>query len=192
MTPRNPRKAFAFLAVPAALLLMAQPGWAAPDLNGNAGLFGMDCAQMNPMRIAQAESGKPGHASNPAEREQRRQRMIKELGLNPEQAQKMKAIKEQGRGQGRALNQQLHAKRQALMQYLQSPGANEAQARSMNNDINNLQKQISELRLKSWFAMRKVMTPEQLQKLNRLKRPGGNNRPGSHAGPPDHDRDGDM
>lgn len=180
MTPRNPRKAFAFLAVPAALLLMAQPSLAAPSFGGTPSLFELDCAQMNPMQVAQAE---PGRAGNPADREQRRQRMIKELSLSPEQAQKIKAIKEQGREQGRALNQQLRAKRQAMMQYLQSPNANEAQARTLNSDIHTLQKQISELRLKSWFAMRKVMTPEQLQKMNRLKPPG------MRSGPPNGDRD---
>lgn len=175
MTQRNPRKAFAFLAVPAMLLLMAQPVLASPFPGG------IPCADdnMSSLQIAQARPN-----VSPAEREKRRQYFIKALGLSPDQAQKIQAIKQQGREQSKVLDQQLHTKRQALMQYLQSPTANESQARAMNAEINTLQKQLSELRLKSWFSMRAIMTPEQLQKMKQLKPPGGR-----HPGGPENRSD---
>lgn len=163
MINRNPLKAAAFLAVPAALLLMAQPVFAESFWGGQEfGRFG------DQHQIAQGPNG-----GNSQARQERQQQMIQQLGLNPVQAEKVKAIMQQGQDQSKALHQQLRTKRQAMMKYLQSPDANENQARGMNAEINELQRQLSEIRLKSWFAMRSQMTPEQLQKMSQLKRPGG-------------------
>jgi Spy/CpxP family protein refolding chaperone len=72
------------------------------------------------------------------------------------------------------------------MQYLQSPNANESQARALNAEINDLQRQLSELRLKTWFGMRAQMTPEQIQKLNQMKGQfrGGQGNGDRHFGGP--------
>lgn len=176
MTNRNPFKATAFLAVPTALLLMAQPVFAESFWGaGNGQDFGRFDGGQN--RIAQGQA--PGNSQT---RQDRQQQMIQQLGLNPDQAEKVKGIMQQGKAQSQALHQQLRAKRQAMMKYLQSPEANESQARSMNADINDLQRQLSEIRLKSWFAMRAQMTPEQLQKMSQMKRPGGGMGPGGRAG----------
>ncbi len=175
MINRNPFKATAFLAVPTALLLMAQPVFAESFWGaGNGQDFGRSGDQN---RIAQGQA--PG---NSQARQERQQQMIQQLGLSPDQAEKVKGIMQQGKAQSQALHQQLRTKRQAMMKYLQSPDANESQARSMNADINDLQRQLSEIRLKSWFAMRSQMTPEQLQKMSQMKRPGGGMGPGGRGG----------
>lgn len=95
--------------------------------------------------------------------------MERELGLNPEQAQKVSATMQQGRAQSAALRQQLKAKREAMMRYVQSPDATEAGARSLNAEMNELQRQLGEIRLKTWFSMRSQLTPAQLEKLKALK-----------------------
>jgi len=178
MTNRNPFKATAFLAVPTALLLMAQPVFA-ESFQGAGN--GQDFGRFNGGQNYIAQGQVPG---NSQARPDRQQQMIQQLGLSPDQTEKVKGIMQQGKAQSQALHQQLRAKRQAMMKYLQSPEANESQARSMNADINDLQRQLSEIRLKSWFAMRSQMTPEQLQKMSQMKRPGGGMGSGGRAGQP--------
>lgn len=179
MNNRTPFVKAAFLAVPLALMLCPLAGAAAP--------FGPQSGEYSDMLIAQNQSsanpGKPGVGANP------HQRFAEELGLSPEQSRKVEAIMAQGREQSRILRQQLKVKRQAMMQYLQSSSASEPQARTLNADINDLQRQLGEVRLKTWFAMRSQLTPEQLEKLKALKARHRENKsggPGSHqGGPPD-------
>ena len=45
--------------------------------------------------------------------------------------------------------------------------ANEGKARGMLSEVNRLQNQLSELRLKSWFALRSTLTPEQLEQIKK-------------------------
>jgi Spy/CpxP family protein refolding chaperone len=94
--------------------------------------------------------------------------MERELGLNPEQTQKFNSTMQQGRAQSLALRQQLKAKREAMMSYVQSSNATEAGARNLNADINKLQRQLGEVRLKTFFSIRSQLTPAQFEKLKAL------------------------
>lgn len=149
----------AFLAVPLALMLCPVAGAETPSGAGADARHG---------RLTAQSQG----SANP------RQQFATELGLSPEQSRKVDAIMAQGREQSRVLRQQLQAKRHTMMQYLQSSSANEAQARTLNSDMNDLQRQLGEVRLKTWFAMRSQLTPEQLDKLKALKARQGNTRSG--------------
>jgi len=144
---RNRIKALMVLAIPA-ILATSQPGaWAEPGQGSAMG-------------------GQPGSRPSP---EARHQMMMQQMGLTSEQAEKMKALREQGKAQSQALQQQLKTKRQAMMQYMQSPDATEAQARRMHNELNDLQRQMGEQRIKSWFQMRTFLTPEQMQKMQQMR-----------------------
>lgn len=175
MNNRNPLKALSFLLVPTALLLLSAPGYCE--------------GPSAPKASAPSEHSGRRHNENEAH-----QAFSKQLGLSPEQSQKVKAIMQEGHQQSQTMKEQLRAKRKALMQYLQTPNASQSQALSMNADINATQRQMSELRLKTFFAMRAQLTPEQLQKLPQLKRPdgmgGGDGSPGCMrhrpSGSPDH------
>lgn len=125
--------------------------------------------------IAQAEP----QALSPAEREARRQEWLKKIGITPEQDQKISALRAQGRQQVEALHTQLRNKKQALFAYLKMPNATEAQARLLNNEINDLQRRLSEIRLKTWFAMRSQLTPEQLARIHELRPKSGSHVPRS-------------
>lgn len=170
MNQQSPLKALAFLAVPTALLLMSAPVWAEP-FQGE----GERPPQHGAHSMGKGHPQQVGGPRQQGQRPARRSQMMEQLGLSAEQKQKVKALMEQGKGQSKSLNEQLKTKRQAMMQYLQSPNASEAKAKSMNNEINDIQRQLSELRLKTWFDMRSILTPEQLQKLNQMKGklPGG-------------------
>lgn len=152
MYNRMPLQKLAVLGLPLALLLnlLTVSTWADPSSHGGRG------------------QGQPNHSPSGSP-DERHQHMIKELGLNPEQGQKVKSIMEQGRAQSQALREQLKAKRKSMMQYLQTPNATEAGARTLNSDINDLQRRLSEIRLKTWFSMRSQLNAEQLQKLQALK-----------------------
>jgi len=104
---------------------------------------------------------------------------LQQLNLNKDQQQKVEKIIAEGHRQGLVLKGQLRAKRRALMQYLQTPDANQTQALSMNVEINALQRQLGELRLKTFFSMRAQLSPEQIQKLQHLQK-SRLSEPGSH------------
>lgn len=173
MNTRTSIQKSALLAAPLAWLLFSPLSFAA--------LPQASTALAPPLLIAQ-NTVSVGNGTNGASANHR-PHIMEQLGLTPEQSQKVKSIKAQGRSQSSALHQQLLTKRQALMKYLQSPGASETQARNMNADINETQRQLSEVRLKTWFAMRSQLTPAQLQKLNQLtpKRSSGPHG-GGHGG----------
>lgn len=149
MCNRMPLQKLAVLALPLALLLNLLPVSASADPSSQGG---------------RVQGQAASHSAD-----ERHQQMVKELGLSPEQGQKVKSTMEQGRAQSQPLREQLKTKRKAMMQYLQTPNATEAGARALNSDINDLQRRLSEIRLKTWFSIRSQLNPEQLQKLQALK-----------------------
>jgi Spy/CpxP family protein refolding chaperone len=182
MTKRNSMQALAVLAIPVALLMLSIPAQADPFQGGGNGgqNFGPP-----PQATGRMQQGGPDGQGGM--RQGHHSQLMQQLGLSQEQSQKIKAMMQQGRSQGQALHQQLKTKRQALMQYLQSPDATESKARALNGEINDIQRQLSELRLKTWFGMRAQLTPEQLQKLGQMKAqfgggPEGNRRFGGQNG----------
>lgn len=173
MYNRMPLQKLAVLALPLALLLNLLPGLASADPSNQASQGGR-------------MQGRSSHSSASSS-DERHQQMIKELGLSPEQGQKVKSTMEQGRAQSQPLREQLKSKRKAMMQYLQTPNATEAGARTLNNEINDLQRRLSEVRLKTWFSMRSQLNPEQLQKLQAIKAKqwAQRSKSGGHPHPPE-------
>ena len=97
--------------------------------------------------------------------------------MTAEQREQIKAIMQQGKSQNAGVQNQIKAKRTALMNYMQTPDASEAKARAMMNELHNLQKQASEQRLKTYFQMRGKLTPEQRKNLKFMA--DGEGGPGS-------------
>lgn len=116
--------------------------------------------------------GPPGCHSEPCRSKmQQRRQMFEQLGLSPEQTRKIRGVVQQGREQGRILRERMRAKQKEMMTYIHSANAQEGPAHNINNEIIELQRQLSELRLKTWFAIRSHLTPEQRQKMSQLKPP---------------------
>lgn len=105
----------------------------------------------------------------PAERDARRKEMQSKLGISDEQSAKLKAIREHNHGKAEQLHQQMRLKRQALMEYVSTPNSDPEKARAMQQEIDQLQKQISNLRMDAWFEMRKVLNPEQLRQMQSIR-----------------------
>lgn len=102
--------------------------------------------------------------------EKRHELIMKKLGVTPAQAEELKAIREGNRREGGQLKEEIRLKQKALMAYMTSPGATEAGALDRQNEIAALRNRMSELRIKTWFAIREKLTPEQLEKLTRMRR----------------------
>ncbi len=98
--------------------------------------------------------------------------LLSRLGLSEEQSTKVKAIMEQGRMESQVLYQQLKEKRDALMSYLKTDDAIESKALTMNEDIQTLRGRLGEMRLKTWFAIREHLTPEQRHNLQHAEKTG--------------------
>ena len=102
--------------------------------------------------------------------------MFERLNLTAEQKQKLQSVRQQKQGQGQQLHQQIEQKRKALMQYMTQPNASESKALSMSKEIANLQEQAAEMRIQTWFQMKAIFTPEQLQQLQQMRQQVGQRR----------------
>ncbi len=182
-------KATAFLAVPMMWATLAlPPGWAEPFGNDNTpGIqddFGFEATPPGDADML-AEGFRPGGPREGLGGGRFRQgggfrqgnggpnEAMGRMGISPEQLQRIQAIQQQGKNESNSLMQQLKSKRQALMQYMQSPNATEAQARALSNDMQRIQGQLSDLRIRTYFRMRNEMTPEQFQMFLKTRQSHG-------------------
>ena len=90
---------------------------------------------------------------------------LKDLNLSEEQREKLKTMMQDGREKSQALREKSKGRYRAMMDYMADPSATEAKALEMQRDIQADQAKMSELRIQSWFKMRSVLTPEQLQQV---------------------------
>lgn len=123
------------------------------------------------------------------------------IGLTPEQKAKLEELRKARQGERKAHFEKMQRLRQEMRELMQDPQANE-------KDILNLYEQMSSLRaerfrnsLRDRTEFRKILTPEQLQKLDRFKARIGERRnvlggrflgPRAMAGPPRFPRQGRM
>lgn len=103
-----------------------------------------------------------GH-TQPQPQDGRDQRMAGHL--TSEQMQQVKSIREGAKAEAQALQRQIRQKRQALMQYVQSPQADESRAMAMNRELSDLMARVGELRIQTVFRMKEVLPSEQFERF---------------------------
>lgn len=98
---------------------------------------------------------------------------LKELNLSPDQIQKIKQIR--SRYQGR-LTQERQAVQQAQreLKELMAGDASAEQVRQKFDQVQRLRQELGDTRMESMLAIRRVLNPEQRQKLANLMRQRGN------------------
>lgn len=99
-------------------------------------------------------------------------KMFKRLGLSEEQKTQMKALREQSKAEKEQYETQLSeykTKRKALMS---AETFDEAAFINLNAEYQNTFAQLALLKAKTKFAMKSVLTDEQLAKLEKAKRQG--------------------
>jgi periplasmic protein CpxP/Spy len=92
-----------------------------------------------------------------------------ELGLTPEQKDKLKALREDARAKQAGLADDLRNAKSALQKELDSPSPDRKRADNLVASVNKLQSQILAARVDQVFAMRAILTPEQYQKLVQIR-----------------------
>lgn len=98
---------------------------------------------------------------------------LKQLNLSAEQIQKIKQIRSQYQGQ---LTQQRQAVQQAQreLKELMAGNASTEQVRQKFDQVQRLRQELADTRMESMLAIRKILNPEQRQKLADLMRQRGN------------------
>jgi len=90
------------------------------------------------------------------------------LNLSKEQVDKMWQLNERFRNETEALRKELFQKRLDLKALYSDPKANEATLLAKQKEVNALHAQLAEKRAQFKIEQRKILTPEQIQKLGNI------------------------
>ncbi len=90
---------------------------------------------------------------------------FKDLNLTPEQREKLKAQRETGKENNKAVREQLKTKMQALHEVIAKPGTTRADANVLLGEVNALKGQLFSQMIDGVFAMKEILTPEQFAKM---------------------------
>lgn len=96
------------------------------------------------------------------------EKLFDELNLTEQQKAQLKSIRESSKASSQGVHDQMRSQHKAFADYLSSPGATESGARSKLNQMLDMQRQMGESRIQTWFKMREVLTPEQQTKFQQL------------------------
>lgn len=94
---------------------------------------------------------------------------IRELNLNPEQRERIRAVREEMRGERAAINQRLRETSRALEEVLDSDNPDDAVVERRLRDVAEAQAASMRMRVLTELRVRRVLTPEQLSTLRTLR-----------------------
>ncbi len=97
-----------------------------------------------------------------------REQLVKELNLTPRQVQQLKALRQKFPGQKQERNRLLIAAKRELSNLLAS-NAPIDKIRAQRDRVKTLQQQLSDLKFDHMMALKKILTPEQWAKLQKIK-----------------------
>jgi len=92
----------------------------------------------------------------------------KYLNLSDEQLAKMKELRNRFRNDTRDLRYSLAIKRLEMHKLFTDPKTNDATLLAKQREISNLRQQLSDKRAQKKIEWRKILTPEQIAKLDRM------------------------
>ncbi|MBU4313138.1 MAG: Spy/CpxP family protein refolding chaperone [Candidatus Omnitrophica bacterium] len=95
--------------------------------------------------------------------------LTKELGLTPEQEEKIKALKTEQREAKKQLMDKIQSKKAELKEELEKATTNRARINSIVKELSALMEYKLEQRVESVLSMREVLTPEQYEKFKEEK-----------------------
>ena len=97
------------------------------------------------------------------------EKMMDEVGLTDAQKEELKAYKETQKTEMKELNEALKANRTALREELKKYDSDQGRVNKIVAEQKKLQGQMIDQRVASFQNMKKIMTPEQYNKLTELK-----------------------
>lgn len=102
--------------------------------------------------------------------------LFRQLDLTPEQQGKLKTIRATQQKAAQPLMEQVKAKQREMFSIMKSVNGTKDQALAKQRELHALHAQLGEMRISSWFEARKILTNDQLKKLEGLKMPDGRQR----------------
>ena len=108
----------------------------------------------------------PGQKQKPAD--EYRGRMARELSLTQEQQVKLEANRKAQRQEIDKLLTAIKEKQAKLGEELNKPGATRASIQALANEIKSLQAKLTDSRINSILAVKKILTPEQFNKFGQM------------------------
>lgn len=101
--------------------------------------------------------------------EPERPQLLRELGLRPEQVRQIKMINGENREKMREANFRLREARKNLDAAIYSNNADAALVETRLREFQNAQAEIAKIRTMTEFAIRQILTPEQLVRFRELR-----------------------
>ncbi|MFC1621254.1 Spy/CpxP family protein refolding chaperone [Candidatus Omnitrophota bacterium] len=96
-------------------------------------------------------------------------KFVKELGLTPEQEEKIKTLKTEQRETKKQLAEEIKSKKAELGEELEKPTTDRAKIDSIVKELGTLMEDKLEQRVECVLSMREVFTPEQYEKFKEKK-----------------------
>lgn len=113
--------------------------------------------------------------------------LIKKLGLTEEQQEKVQSIRRNAEKEKIKAEAELHIKQIEMEEEIEKKSVNEKEVFKLIEAISALQKKLLESRIKTMLALKKVLTPEQQEKMKKFmqqrKEKFGQNGQGDPDGP---------
>lgn len=133
------------------------------------------------LALSQPEPGGPGGKDLPPQ-------LIKKLGLTEEQQEKVQSIRRNAEKEKIKAEADLRIKQIEMEEELEKKSLNEKEVFKLIDAISALQKKLLESRIKTMLALKKVLTPEQQEKMKkfmqqRKEKFGKTNGTGGPGGP---------
>lgn len=91
-----------------------------------------------------------------------------QLGLSPQQKQKLQSLLKSGQQNGKGNRQALMQKRQQLMEMIRSGSGSKQQALALHREITQQQNRLMEQRIGMIYDIKSVLTPEQFEKFQAM------------------------
>jgi len=141
-----------------------------------------------PQQAGPGEEG-PGGGRGPGPKA-----FFKELGLNPEQQEKLEAHRKAQWAQNKEVREQMKAKMQALHEEIGKPNMDPAQVKGLVDEVNTLKGHLFAQHINGILEMKEILTPEQFAKMQahfKDRGPGKHGRWGKPHGPDGEGPEGD-
>lgn len=118
----------------------------------------------------EAQPQPPEGAAQPVRPRDEEINLLRLLNLTPEQVPQLRAIRQQSGIEGQALARRLNQARRALDEAIYADDLNEDVIRERAREVAEAQAAILRLRTQTEVRVRRVLTPEQLQRFRELRR----------------------
>lgn len=102
-------------------------------------------------------------------------KMAKKMGLSKDQKAKMKALHQKSKEDHKSLHEQMKQAKKEMGDAMKDPQTSDSTLREKHKKLKELGSKKGDLRFEKTLAMRKILTPEQLEKMASMKgdRKGG-------------------